>query len=407
MAIGEHYTPHIHSVPGITLAKFAAGIKKSGADDLVIICCEEGTRAAAVFTKNIFCAAPVIIAREHLSMSMPRVLIVNSGNANAGTGKQGHKDAQHICSSLAKKLGIQTHEVLPFSTGVIGQRLPISKFDAFFELDFQNALKTDNWLDAANGIMTTDTRNKVASVAFVVDGHEIVVTGIAKGAGMIKPDMATMLSFIATNAKVEPAILQRILKNAVNRSFNRITIDGDTSTNDACVLLATGKTDAPVVDTENEELYIEFSNAVETVCLELAQAIVRDGEGATKFVTVSVLGGNSSEECLEVAYTVAHSPLIKTALFASDPNWGRILAAVGRAKIENLDIEALQIYLGNVCIVEDGGAADSYTEEQGQAVMNAEEIQITIHLNRGAVKETVWTCDLSHDYVKINAEYRS
>jgi len=396
----------IHPVAGFYLGATQAKIKKNGKTDLVVIeLCPEAL-TAATFTQNAFCAAPVTVAKQHLQDSQPRALLINSGNANAGTGEQGLQDALQSCEWVASELGCSKEEVLPFSTGVIGENLPMEKIHLGIAQACSN-LAVTGWEEACAGIMTTDTVPKMISRRLEIEGHSISLTGISKGSGMIHPNMATMLGFVATDAKITQACLQACLSDAVKVSFNRITVDGDTSTNDACTLTATQQAEMPVIDSVNSATYQQFATAVKEVMVELAQMIVRDGEGATKFVTVQVDGGQNEQECLQVAHAVALSPLVKTALFASDPNWGRILAAVGRAGVASLDIDAIEIYLGDVCIVEHGGRADSYTEEAGQAVMNETDIDITIKLHRGAVSETVWTTDFSYDYVKINAEYRS
>ncbi|MBR9867450.1 MAG: bifunctional glutamate N-acetyltransferase/amino-acid acetyltransferase ArgJ [Oceanospirillales bacterium] len=405
MAVGPGTLPTLHPVAGFRIGTTSAGVKKPGRKDLVLMEIAEGASTAGVFTLNQFCAAPVRICKSHLQQGMPSYLVINTGNANAGTGKQGHQDALDVCQAVAERAGVDLAQVLPFSTGVIGEKLPKERIIAAIPLAF-DALSENGWLEAASGIMTTDTRPKAYSMQLEHQGQVITLTGISKGAGMIKPNMATMLAYIATDARVEPALLQSLLSRAADQSFNRITIDGDTSTNDSCMLVATGASGVEVTE-DNSELLALFSKAVDTVLLELAQAIIRDGEGATKFVTISVEQAASSDEALKVAYAVAHSPLVKTALFASDPNWGRILAAVGYAGVDNLDVDTLQIWLGEACIVENGGRAASYTEEAGQAVMNREEITIRIILNRGDKQETVWTTDLSKDYVAINADYRS
>jgi glutamate N-acetyltransferase/amino-acid N-acetyltransferase len=365
-----------------------------------------GSSVAGVFTKNAFCAAPVQIAKRHLSTHSPSYFLVNTGNANAGTGEQGLKDSLSTCEALAILTKQAAENVLPFSTGVIGEPLPIDKIKAALPAALEQ-LDSANWAQAAEGIMTTDTRPKAASQQFDFNGCQVTVTGIAKGAGMIKPNMATMLSYIATDAPVADSMLDVILTKAVNQSFNRITVDGDTSTNDACMLVATNQLDLPVVEDSSSELYQPLLDCITEVCIELAQGLVRDGEGASKFVTVEVLGGNSEQECLQVAYTVAESPLVKTALFASDPNWGRLLAAIGRAGLDQLDVNLVSVKLNEVLIAENGCRAASYTEEQGSAVMAQEEITITINLFRGDERVTVWTQDLSHEYVRINAEYRT
>ncbi len=405
MAVGPGTLPTLHPVAGFRIGTTSAGVKKPGRKDLVLMEIADGASTAGVFTLNQFCAAPVQICKAHLQQGMPSYLVINTGNANAGTGKEGHQDALDVCQAVADQSGVNIGQVLPFSTGVIGEKLPTDRIISAIPAAF-DALSDNGWLEAASGIMTTDTRPKAYSMQLDFQGQVITLTGISKGAGMIKPNMATMLAYIATDAKVEPELLQSLLSQAADQSFNRITIDGDTSTNDSCMLIATGASGVEVSE-DNAELLAEFSEAVNKVLLELAQAIVRDGEGATKFVTISVEQAASSEEALKTAYAVAHSPLVKTALFASDPNWGRILAAVGYAGVDNLDVNALQIWLGEACIVENGGRASSYTEAAGQAVMSREEITIRILLNRGDKQETVWTTDLSKDYVAINADYRS
>jgi len=392
------------AVAGIRLGTTCAGIKYPDRRDLVVIEAAAGTRAAAVFTRNAFCAAPVIVARAYLAVASPRYLVINTGNANAGTGRQGLVDAEATCRALAERAGCRSQEVLPFSTGVIGEPLPLYRLVTGLPAALA-ALRPGGWSDAAHGIMTTDTRPKWASRRLKIDGREVTVTGIAKGAGMICPDMATLLAFVATDADVNQTLLQQILTDVVAETFNAITVDGDTSTNDACMLLATGQSgaSAPVAG----EDYERFAAAVREVCIDLAQAIIRDGEGATKFITVRVEGGRDAAECRRVAYTIAHSPLVKTAFFASDPNWGRILAAVGRAGLTDLGLERIVIHLDEVCIVRDGGRAPGYTEEQGQQVMARPEIAIRVALGRGEAMARIWTTDLSFDYVRINAEYRT
>lgn len=396
----------MHPVAGVYLGTTAAKIKKFGAEDLLVVAFHPGSRTAATFTQNAFCAAPVVLAKQHLAGQATEALIINSGNANAGTGEQGLADAKQSCHWVASELGIALKAVLPFSTGVIGENLPMDKL----ALGIPNAIANQSvtgWDAAAKAIMTTDTCAKTVSRQFEIEGHLVTLNGIAKGSGMIHPNMATMLGFAATDAKISQACLDQALKSAVAVSFNRITVDGDTSTNDACTLTATQLADMPEITDVDSEAYHCFYQALEAMMIELAQMIVRDGEGATKFVSVIVEKGASAEECLKVAHAVALSPLVKTALFASDPNWGRILAAVGRSGLVDFDINALQIYLGSVLLVENGGRADSYTEAAGQAVMNETDITIRIVLNRGEASETVWTSDFSYDYVRINAEYRS
>jgi len=396
---------NILSVKGVQLATVIAGIKNGLKPDLVLITFEPDTVCAGVFTRNAFCAAPVIVAKNHLAQANPRALLINSGNANAGTGDQGLNDAEQSCVLVASAVGCTEHEVLPFSTGVIGEDLPMDKIGSGIE-QLPARLEQDAWVQAATGIMTTDTVAKACSRTLQIDNTEVTITGIAKGSGMIRPDMATMLAFIATDACIDHEWLQQCLVSAVNVSFNRITVDGDTSTNDACILAATGASDSRMLDGSCDSS-IEFQKALNEVFIQLAQAIVRDGEGATKFVSVHVESAVSIDEAKKVAYTVAHSPLVKTAFYASDPNWGRILAAVGRAGLDNLDINNVGIYLDDVCIVSKGGRDPAYEEALGQAVMSQQEISIRVTLNRGNEQATVWTTDLSYDYVKINAEYRT
>jgi glutamate N-acetyltransferase/amino-acid N-acetyltransferase len=397
--------PTLHPVPGFELGIASAGIKRPGRKDVVVMRCAEGSSVAGVFTLNAFCAAPVILSKQRVQGTV-RYLLTNTGNANAGTGAPGLAAAERTCAKLAELAGVPAESVLPFSTGVIGEPLPVEKIEGALQAALDN-LSENNWAEAATGIMTTDTLPKGASRQFQHDGVTVTVTGISKGAGMIRPNMATMLGYIATDAKVAPKVLKDLMLDGANKSFNRITIDGDTSTNDCCMLIATGKADLPEVTEASGALFEALKKAVFEVCMEVAQAIVRDGEGATKFVTVQVNGGGNHQECLDVGYAVAHSPLIKTALFASDPNWGRILAAVGRAGVPELDVSLIDVYLDNVCIASQGGRSPSYTEAQGSAVMAQEEITIRIELGRGQCSETIWTTDLSHEYVKINAEYRT
>ncbi len=402
MPVGLSAPTELLPVAGIRLGIASAGIKKAGRRDLVVMEIADGAHCAAVFTRNAFCAAPVIVAREHLAAVAPRYLLINTGNANAGTGAPGLEAARRSCISLAHQAGCDARAVLPFSTGVIGEPLPVAKLEAALPAALAD-LRDAAWVEAAHGIMTTDTVAKGASRQLRIKDTTVTLTGIAKGAGMIRPDMATMLSFIATDAAVPQALLQRALVQAVNASFNRITIDGDTSTNDSCVLIASGAAGVTI----NEADYAGFVAVLTALCVELAQAIVRDGEGATKFITVEVGEGRDAKECLDVAYTIAHSPLVKTALFASDPNWGRILAAVGRAGVADMQLEAIRVYLGDVCIVSAGGRDPAYTEAAGQAVMDRDEILIRVLLGRGTASERIWTTDFSYDYVKINAEYRT
>ncbi|MDO9371433.1 MAG: bifunctional glutamate N-acetyltransferase/amino-acid acetyltransferase ArgJ [Gammaproteobacteria bacterium] len=406
MAVNVKPLPHLHPAHGIRLGTAAASIKKPGRRDLVVMEIDAGASCAAVFTQNAFCAAPVTIARKHLAQTAPRYLLINTGNANAGTGAQGLHDAATCCSALAQLAHCKNDEVLPFSTGVIGEPLPVEKIVHGLPGAYA-ALSDAGWEDAAHGIMTTDTVPKGVSRKIDIEGSTVTITGIAKGSGMIRPDMATMLAFIATDAGVAQDVLQQCLKDAAGVSFNRITVDGDTSTNDACVLIATGKSALARIDHVAHPAYRPLCDAITQVCSELAQLIVRDGEGATKFITVRVNGGASEQECNAVAYAIAHSPLVKTAFFASDPNWGRILAAVGRAGIAGLDLARITLHLDDVCIVHDGGRAPDYAEKRGQDIMRKSEITIHVDLARGSHASTIWTCDFSYDYVRINAEYRT
>ncbi|MGD9982842.1 MAG: bifunctional glutamate N-acetyltransferase/amino-acid acetyltransferase ArgJ [Porticoccaceae bacterium] len=403
MAVGEGALPPLHPIAGVRLGTASAGVKKPGRRDLVVIELAAGATSAGLFTRNAFCAAPVQVARSHLAQAAPRYWVINTGNANAGTGSDGLVRAASVCAALAAHTGVATEQVLPFSTGVIGEPLPAERIVTALPAAVA-ALDADGWALAAEGILTTDTRPKGASRQVrLADGATLGVTGIAKGAGMIRPDMATMLAFVATDARVGAPLLKNMLVTAAEKSFNRITIDGDTSTNDALMLAATG-----AVATELDSAALAaLGEAVTEVCMELAQAVVRDGEGATKFVTIVVAGGGSSAECLAVGYAVAESPLVKTALFACDPNWGRILAAIGRARVAALDVERISVWLDEVLIAERGARAASYTEAAGQEVMARAEITIRIELGRGACAETLWTTDLSYDYVRINAEYRT
>ena len=406
MAVGEYPFPSMHPVAGVKLTAVCAGIKRQNRRDVVLFELAEGSAVAGVFTKNAFCAAPVTLCKAHLAAAPIRYLVINSGNANACTGEQGLRDAKATCEAIAQQTGVKPEQVLPFSTGVIGEPLPVAKIIAVIPEALANATE-QGWIDAGAGIMTTDTRPKGFSQQIEYQGKTITVNGIAKGAGMIKPNMATMLGYIATDAKIAQPLLQQLAREAADKSFNRITIDGDTSTNDSCILIATGQVDLPEVNKPEGELYEKLKDIIFAAYIHLAKSIVSDGEGATKFVTVAVSGGANRDECLDVAYAVAHSPLIKTALFASDPNWGRIVAAIGYAGVPELDATKVRVHLNDVLIVENGGRAASYTEEQGQTVMKGEDIAIRIDLGRGSVAETVWTTDLSYEYVRINADYRS
>jgi glutamate N-acetyltransferase/amino-acid N-acetyltransferase len=404
MAVGQNIFPLMPPISGVQLGTTNAGIKQTVRDDLLVFQFVATATCAAVFTQNAFCAAPVHVAKAHLAHA-PRWLLINSGNANAGTGDQGMTDARQTCQDLAQITGGQMQQVLPFSTGVIGQPLPVDKITPALPSALAN-LAENHWEQAARAIMTTDTFPKGVSKTITLEGEIVTINGISKGAGMIQPNMATMLSFIATDAKISQPLLQHCLATATELSFNRITVDGDTSTNDACVLVASGCTLAPeiVADSENYQI---FAAAILDVSKTLAELIVRDGEGATKLMRIVVSEAANDAEAVQVAKTIAHSPLVKTAFFASDPNWGRILAAVGRAGVEAMELEKIRIYLDDVCIVRDGGRATDYTEEAGQAVMNQAEIIIGVKLGRGEAVQTVLTCDFSYDYVKINAEYRT
>ncbi len=398
---------NIFPVEGIRLGVASAGIKQGNTQpDLTLIELAEGTHTAAVYTQNAFCAAPVIIAKQHQAKMAPRWLLINSGNANAGTGEAGLAAAKASCNSISALSGDNTESVLPFSTGVIGELLPSDKIHQALPAAYAN-LSGANWYDAAHAIMTTDTIAKLVSSQFTLDGKTITLTGMTKGSGMIRPDMATMLAYIATDAAVSRPVLEQIIQQAMAQSFNRITVDGDTSTNDACVLMATGQAENTEITDISHTNAVVLVKAVTEMCQQLAQAIVRDGEGATKFIEIQVNAGRDNAECQQVAYTIAHSPLVKTAFFASDPNWGRILAAVGRSGVADFDLSLVTIYLGDVCIVRSGEPALDYTEAQGQQVMDQDDISITVELGRGEASDTVWTCDFSYDYVKINAEYRS
>ncbi len=396
----------ILQIDGIRVATGCAGIKNNGSTDLVLIEICEGSTVSAVYTQNAFCAAPVTVAKQHHKEGTPRYLLINSGNANAGTGQQGLQTAIASCEAVANQVNVETHSVLPFSTGVIGQQLPLAKIQTAMA-NLVSGLASDNWFDAAKGIMTTDTIAKAVSKQVMLGEQRVTITGMAKGSGMIRPDMATMLSYIATDAAVTQPLLDMMLRQAVAHSFNRISVDGDTSTNDACILIATGQAKNALLSDINMPEAQTLYKAIADISQYLAHAIVRDGEGATKFIAVKVEQGRDSAECRQVAYTIAHSPLVKTALFASDPNWGRILAAVGRSGLENFDLTKVAIYLDDICIITAGEPAADYTEEKGQQVMNKDEITIKVVLNRGQASDTIWTCDFSYDYVKINAEYRS
>ena len=390
-------------VPGVRLAATRTGIKEASRDDLALAVFDEGTVIAGVYTQSAFTAPPVDLAKERLT---PLAWIVNSGNANAATGQPGRDDAIAVCDALAQELGLRGDNIQPFSTGVIGERLDVSKICAAVPALAQS-LSPDQWLSFGKAIMTTDTVTKAASKRISIDGTDITLTGVAKGSGMIKPNMATMLGYIACNASVTPEVLDTMVQEVANGSFNRITVDGDTSTNDCFMLAATGKSEMITINSVADEHYVALKQAVLEVAQTLAQAIVRDGEGATKFVTITVAGGEHPQECLEVAYTVAESPLVKTALFAGDANWGRFCMAIGRAEVAELDQSRIRLWLDDVQVASGGLMADDYTEEAGSSVLAQDEFRVLIDLGRGEASETVWTTDLSYEYVRINAEYRS
>lgn len=403
MAVGLKPPTRLYPVKGIRLAATHCGIKQdNGVKDLALLEIVDQASVAAVFTRNRFCAAPVVVARQHLEQCpAPAYLLINSGNANAGTGDAGIEAARKTCEAVADAATVNPESVLPFSTGVIASVLPSEKITRAVPALF-TSLEADNWLQAAEAIMTTDTLPKAFSRQLEIAGKTVSITGISKGSGMIRPDMATMLGYIATDAKIEQKLLQALLAQLVARSFNSITVDGDTSTNDACVLVATGAAEVEIGKHDNI-----FIDALGEIFEQLAQAIIRDGEGATKFVEIEVRQADSVADAREIAYCIAQSPLVKTALFASDPNWGRILAAIGRAQVDQLDIDLIDLYLGDCCLLKNGLPDPGYRESDGQAAMAGEEIKILVNLNQGADDARIWTSDLSYEYVKINAEYRS
>ncbi|OZB35993.1 MAG: bifunctional ornithine acetyltransferase/N-acetylglutamate synthase [Halothiobacillus sp. 14-56-357] len=393
-------------IPGIRLGVAQAGVRKANRDDVLVICLPETATVAGVFTQNRFCAAPVQLCRSHLASTTPRALVINTGNANAGTGEDGLARARQVCLAFANALGCKEDQILPFSTGVIMESLPADRIIAGIPAALAN-LAEDNWLRAAGAIMTTDTVAKGRTASCQIEGQTVTVTGIAKGSGMIHPNMATMLGYVAIDARVPAGVLQHLLNEVTNESFNRVTVDGDTSTNDSFILMANGRVDAPLVETIGSADYHALYAAVAEVSVFLAQALARDGEGATKFVTIEVEQGRDRAECLQIAKAIAHSPLVKTALFASDPNLGRILAAIGYAGIDDLDVNKIGLWLGDVEVVRDGGRDPAYVEARAAEVMKNDEITMRITLGRGSARDRVWTCDFSYDYVKINAEYRS
>jgi glutamate N-acetyltransferase / amino-acid N-acetyltransferase len=402
----------LHPVAGVTLGWAQAAIRKPNRKDLLVISLEEGATVAGVFTANRFCAAPVTVCREHLEHAREpnrpgiRALVINTGNANAGTGEPGMRATRDTCEALAQLTGLAPEQILPFSTGVILEPLPVERLKAGLPAALENR-KADHWYDAAQTIMTTDTLPKAASLQVTIAGHVITLSGISKGAGMIRPNMATMLGFLATDAAVAQPVLDALVKYAADRSFNCITIDGDTSTNDSFIVMATGKAGLPEITSTESPAYFALRDAVVQLSQKLAQLIVRDGEGATKFMTIQVEGGASVAECRKIAYSIGHSPLVKTAFYASDPNLGRILAAIGYAGVDDLEVDKIDLYLDDVLVAKAGGRNADYREEDGQRVMKQSEILVRVLLGRGDAAATVWTCDLSHDYVSINADYRS
>jgi len=406
MPVGLEHPKELVKISGIRLSASSAKIYSKKRNDIALIEISPGSVTSAAFTKNYFCAAPVKISKNNLKKSEPYFCLINAGNANAGTGQCGMENAKATCKALAKITNCEEHEILPFSTGVIGEDLPVKKINNTLP-DLVKNLSDNCWLDVAKSIMTTDTIPKAVSKQIKIKNSVISITAVAKGSGMIKPDMATMLSFIATDANVTKDCLEKIKDNALKKSFNRIIVDGDTSTNDSFLLIATCKAENSEIKEQSTKEFEILENEIIKVCNELAQAIVRDGEGATKFIRIQVCDGQNSSECLSVAYKIAESPLVKTAFTASDPNWGRIIAAIGNSKINNLDISKVNIYFGEICVVENGERSKMYTEENGKTAMEQDEITLRIDLNRGSYNEEIWTTDLSYEYIKINAEYRS
>jgi len=406
MSVGLKHPQSLVKIKGIRLSASSAKIYRKKRDDIALIEITDGSVTSAAFTQNRFCAAPVQISKNHLSKSKPRYCLINAGNANAGTGEDGLSNSKAICRELAKITNCNENEILPFSTGVIGEDLPVEKINKVLPQLVKN-LSEDCWVNVAKSIMTTDTIPKAVSSQISIANSTVSITGIAKGSGMIKPDMATMLSFVATDANVTKDALDKIRDHALFKSFNRITIDGDTSTNDSFLLISTCAIDAPIIDKKDSKEFKILENEIIKVCRELAQAIVRDGEGATKFISIQVDEGIDSSECLSVAYKVAESLLVKTAFTASDPNWGRIIAAIGNSNIRDLDIHKIDVYVEDICIVNNGERSKTYSEDKGKKVMRQNEIILRINLRRGAFSEEIWTTDLSYEYIKINAEYRS
>jgi glutamate N-acetyltransferase / amino-acid N-acetyltransferase len=396
----------LYPVQGVRLGTTEAGVRKANRKDLLVIAVDEGSEVSGVFTRNRFCAAPVTVTKEHLAGGRgTRALVVNTGNANAGTGEDGIRRANAVCQALADQMGVARVQVLPFSTGVIMEQLPIARIIAGLPACVED-LRIDGWLDASYAIMTTDTVAKAASRRVEIDGKTVTITGIAKGSGMIHPDMATMLAFVATDAGLSKACLDAALREVCEHSFNCVTVDGDTSTNDSFMLIATGRVGARISDVRGGA-FQAFVRALREVCVHLAQAMARDGEGATKFITIKVERGATREECKKVGFAIAHSPLVKTAFFASDPNLGRILAAIGNSGVADMDISAIDLYLGDLRVAWRGGRDPSYREEDGQRVMKLNEVEVRVIIHRGVASAEIWTCDFSHDYVTINAEYRT
>ena len=406
MSVGLKHPQSLVKIKGIRLSASSAKIYRKKRDDIALIEIADGSVTSAAFTQNRFCAAPVQISKNHLSKSKPRYCLINAGNANAGTGEDGLSNSKAICRELAKITSCNENEILPFSTGVIGEDLPVEKINKVLPQLVKN-LSEDCWVNVAKSIMTTDTIPKAVSSQISIANSTVSITGIAKGSGMIKPDMATMLSFVATDANITKDALDKIRDHALFKSFNRITVDGDTSTNDSFLLISTCAIDAPIIDKKDSKEFKILENEIIKVCRELAQAIVRDGEGATKFISIQVDEGIDSSECLSVAYKVAESLLVKTAFTASDPNWGRIIAAIGNSNIRDLDIHKIDVYIDDICIVNNGERSKTYSEDKGKKVMRQNEIILRINLRRGAFSEEIWTTDLSYEYIKINAEYRS
>ena len=406
MSVGLKHPQSLVKIKGIRLSASSAKIYRKKRDDIALIEITDGSVTSAAFTQNHFCAAPVQISKNNLSKSKPRYCLINAGNANAGTGEDGLSNSKAICRELAKIINCNENEILLFSTGVIGEDLPVEKINKVLPQLVKN-LSEDCWINVAKSIMTTDTTPKAVSSQISIANSTVSITGIAKGSGMIKPDMATMLSFVATDANITKDALDKIRDHALFKSFNRITIDGDTSTNDSFLLISTCAIDAPIIDKKDSKEFKILENEIIKVCRELAQAIVRDGEGATKFISIQVDEGIDSSECLSVAYKVAESLLVKTAFTASDPNWGRIIAAIGNSNIRDLDIHKIDVYIEDICIVNNGERSKTYSEDKGKKVMRQNEIILRINLRRGAFSEEIWTTDLSYEYIKINAEYRS